>query len=223
LTEGATKEQRKQDRVPTLLVVHYRLHGRDAFIERYAANVSRGGIFIVTEDVQPLGTELAFEIRTIEGVSAFHGKGIVRWVRGADQVKKLPPGMGIQFTELDADNKKTLESMLRTQQAVAASRYSGDSTAAVPALTPADAAVDQWLRSLRPVSENRSLARWIVVLAFVLAGIGAGWIARGFILSPDRPAPASPRPVAVEPAAAAAARLDPPIPAPERLEYDGGR
>jgi hypothetical protein len=131
--------------------------------------------------------------------------------------------MGVQFLELDSENKKTLESMLRTQQAVVASRLGGGSLAALPAVSPADAAVEQWLRSIRPAGRTWTRARWIATAAFIAAGIAVGWMARDILLSPSKLGPTSPRPISMEPAAAAAARQEPPLPAPQRLEYDGGR
>jgi uncharacterized protein (TIGR02266 family) len=174
---------RREERAPSLLVVNFRLPGKEAFIERYAANISRGGIFLVSRELHPVGTELCFEVRTAEGASAFNAKGVVCWSRNADAAKQLPPGLGIQFTEIDDENRAVVERMVTTaEQAARVPGVSG--TAAVPALIPADAAVKSWLESLetQPAPRHSKALLWVGLFMGIAVptGLLAGWVLRGW-------------------------------------------
>lgn len=133
MTPPDSQSQRVDERVPTSLVVTFKVPGRESFIERYAANVSKGGIFIVSREVHPVGSEIRFEIRSVDGATMFSGRGIVRWTKLHDPVTKQLPGLGIQFTELDAENRAVLELIL-AQQAAAAKVLA----AATPLATPTE-------------------------------------------------------------------------------------
>ena len=115
MTTPDGRSQRVHDRVPALLAVTFRLPGKAAFIERYAANVSKGGIFIVSKEVHPIGSEIRFEIRSVDGNIVFSGRGIVRWTQLHDPVTKKLPGLGVQFTALDEENRGVLEKLLALQ------------------------------------------------------------------------------------------------------------
>ncbi len=114
-TDQGDSSRRADERVPALLLVNYKIPGVDAFVERYSANVARGGVFIVTHEVHPVGSELSFELRTTDGQTALRGKGVVKWLRAYDAAKKQLPGLGVQFTDVDAANRATLERMLQRQ------------------------------------------------------------------------------------------------------------
>jgi len=109
------RSQRVHARTPAALVVTFRLAGKAAFIERYASNVSAGGIFIVSREVHPVGSEIRFEIRSVDGGTVFTGRGIVRWTKLHDPATKQLPGLGIQFTDLDDENRAILEKITSLQ------------------------------------------------------------------------------------------------------------
>lgn len=85
------QEERKHARVH----INRQFRSMEHFIKSYAADVSRSGAFIRTDEVLPVGSriEMKFtivttEIETLEGVAE-----VVR-------VSHDPSGMGIQFLEL---------------------------------------------------------------------------------------------------------------------------
>ncbi|OFX25610.1 MAG: 2-alkenal reductase [Anaeromyxobacter sp. RBG_16_69_14] len=106
----------------------------EELVERFAVDVSRGGFFLRTRAPKPPGTEIVFELLLAGGERAIHGRGVVRWVsapspdgpstpapgparpapsaRGARTV----PGMGIQFTALDAPSRALVERMVALQE-----------------------------------------------------------------------------------------------------------
>jgi uncharacterized protein (TIGR02266 family) len=93
--------------VPVQLEIRY---GGDAWrqrAEQFASSISYDGFFITTRDVHAPGTELAFELRTADDEIALQGSGIVRWVRSGAQ-----PGVGLQFTRLDAENTQRVRAIV---------------------------------------------------------------------------------------------------------------
>lgn len=123
---------RVHPRLPASLVVTFRVAGRAAFIERYASNVSKGGIFIVSREVHPIGSEIKFEIRSVDGAAVFTGVGIVRWTKLHDPATKQLPGLGIQFTNLDDDNQQVLEKLLELNAQSLEDSQSGLDSLATP-------------------------------------------------------------------------------------------
>jgi molecular chaperone DnaK len=97
--------------VPATLTLRLAYGSVDEFIERYALNISRGGIFIRTLEPRPVGTEVRFAIDLANGVRVIHGKGLVRWSNSpsapgeADRV----PGMGIRFVEIDPQSRALVD------------------------------------------------------------------------------------------------------------------
>ncbi len=86
----------------------------DEFAERFAVNLSRGGVFIRTRQPKPVGTALAFELRLTTGEPVVKGQGVVRWVQAEDPSARPPkaPGMGVQFTVLDDASRELVERLV---------------------------------------------------------------------------------------------------------------
>src|SRR5262245_56920659 len=70
------------------------------FIERYAADVSRGRIVIRTMKPHPVGTHLKMELQCRNGTSLIIGDGKVFWTREPDAASGPFPGMGIRLGKL---------------------------------------------------------------------------------------------------------------------------
>jgi molecular chaperone DnaK len=90
----------------------------DEFVERFASNVSRGGLFIRTREPRPIGTHLAFELRLAGGETALKGEGIVRWIQQENPGAHPPaaPGMGVQFTALEAASREVVERIVARKE-----------------------------------------------------------------------------------------------------------
>jgi molecular chaperone DnaK len=86
----------------------------EEFAERFAVNLSRGGVFIRTRQPKPVGSALVFELRLASGEPVMKGRGLVRWVQEEDLSSHPPraPGMGIQFTSLDEASRALVERMV---------------------------------------------------------------------------------------------------------------
>ena len=84
----------------------------ETFVERYATNISKAGIFVRTRAPLDVGGELLFEFVLANGTPLMRGKGRVAWNR-IGSLPGGPPGMGIQFLSLDAKGKQLLRKVLK--------------------------------------------------------------------------------------------------------------
>ncbi len=87
----------------------------ETFIQKYAVNISRGGIFIATKSPKPVGTAVKFEfmLANAESTSLIRGEGLVQWTREFDPAMPTKAhGMGVKFTRLDAGSQEVVERAL---------------------------------------------------------------------------------------------------------------
>ncbi len=125
-------QQRQQERKDVSLLMKLSYSGMEEFIERYATNVSEGGLFIRTKTPKPIGTPLAFKIDLANGQRALQGTGTVKWVKETSDAKG-PAGMGIEFRVLDEASRGIVKLLLSQKK-------HGALTAAPPMVAPKPAA-----------------------------------------------------------------------------------
>lgn len=77
------------------------------FVERYGANVTRGGIFIATKHGKPEGTPISFELVLQDSTRLMRGEGVVQKLLVDDQPGKS--GMLVRFTRIDARTKGLID------------------------------------------------------------------------------------------------------------------
>src|SRR5438045_2879565 len=95
------------------LRIKFKSESVDAFIARYGADVSPGGIFIRTRNPLGVGTSLRFEFSLADGQPLLLGHGTVVWVREPDQARAgVVPGMGVRFDKLTAESQAVLGTIL---------------------------------------------------------------------------------------------------------------
>jgi uncharacterized protein (TIGR02266 family) len=88
----------------------------DSFIEKFAPNVTRGGVFLASRNVQPVGAEISFEIQIISGEVVLAGQGKVSWVKEFNPAEpNRPYGMGVQFLSVTLATKPILARILRAK------------------------------------------------------------------------------------------------------------
>ena len=84
----------------------------------YVVNISVGGMFICTTDKLPAAMEMiTFKViysgdETIE----LSGKGLVKWSRSEIEIGR-PPGLGVEFKDLDENAKKLVDRLVAKSQA----------------------------------------------------------------------------------------------------------
>src|SRR5262245_6825743 len=103
----------KDPRGPVSLRIKFRSANLDQFIERYAIDVSRGGIFIRTREPLAVGTQLKFDFQLQDSAPLLAGDGTVVWIRENDPTRAgVTPGMGVRFDKLTPASQPTLERIL---------------------------------------------------------------------------------------------------------------
>lgn len=95
------------------LAIRLKYPDRTSFVERFAINLSRTGVFLRTPTPLPVGSRVHFEYRLSDGQRMLRGRGIVRWSREESQSRHSePPGMGIEFVDLDATSEALVEEIV---------------------------------------------------------------------------------------------------------------
>src|SRR5262245_2005542 len=88
--------------------LHLKCSGTEEFIELFAPNVTRGGIFLPSREPRDVGASIRFEVMLLDDRVVFAGDGVVMWVK--------PKGMGVKFTKLDPATEPVLERLLARRQ-----------------------------------------------------------------------------------------------------------
>jgi uncharacterized protein (TIGR02266 family) len=98
--------------------VRLRYTDLETFIERFAPNVTRGGIFLASRSPRAVGEVFHFEVQLANGAVALAGEGKVIWVKPYDAAEpQKPHGMGVQFVAVDAGSRATLDRILQVKSA----------------------------------------------------------------------------------------------------------
>jgi Tfp pilus assembly protein PilZ len=196
--------------------LHLKCPDAEDFVERFAPNVTRGGIFLPTRVAREVGATIRFEIALLDDRVVFAGEGVVTWAK--------PKGMGVKFTTLDPATEPILERLLSRRAASAAAPESSAAAETGPAPAPPPA-MDSSPVSLEP-GTRRPLVRVALVCSAVFAGVAVVWmsIGRARVRSGAPAGPVAPATVEIAARAVAApapetATLPPPTvsssPAPE--------
>ncbi len=111
-------DQKREPRTSIGLRVKLSYGSVDEFVERFATNISRGGIFIRARDPKPVGTQVDLELKLSSGETVVRARGVVRWVAREEPAAHPPvaPGMGIQFLALDEPSRQVIERMVTRRE-----------------------------------------------------------------------------------------------------------
>ncbi|MCA1829012.1 MAG: TIGR02266 family protein [Myxococcales bacterium] len=93
--DQAEGQHRAYERVPVKLQVRFRTSTE--FVQEHAINLSRGGIFIRTDDPPPVDTAVEVELQLPDAGPVVSSAGIVVHRQMPGGVK--PPGVGVQFVD----------------------------------------------------------------------------------------------------------------------------
>ncbi len=147
-------QSKKEVRSPVTLKIKFKSESLDQFIERYAVDVSRGGIFIRTKEPLAVGTQLKFEFQLQDASPLIAGDGTVVWIREHDPARAaVAPGMGVRFDKLSSASHSVLEKIL--SEKTRRDQSSGLGSSARPSLATAGAARKPAPAAARPMEEGR--------------------------------------------------------------------
>ena len=83
------------------------------FYKSYIGNLAKGGLFVKTNKVLPVDTLLNLELTLPKADRAVHTTGKVIWNRAENtSSEKMPPGMGIQFVDIDPEDERLLKNYM---------------------------------------------------------------------------------------------------------------
>ena len=108
-----TEQERRDPRYPSLQGLQVRCESWGEFAELYAADVSRGGMFILTDRALPILSEVEVALRLPEG-HEIQLKATVVHVIDAEQAARenKRAGLGVQFTQIDALRKRQIQQLV---------------------------------------------------------------------------------------------------------------
>ncbi len=107
MTRIPDENRRGAARLHHEIPVAYRTVG--SFLTDWATNISRGGLFINTRAPLPVGTEVKLIVQLPGAAFPFDMSGRVTRV----SEKGAPgPGMGVEFTQLDASQREQIEAFV---------------------------------------------------------------------------------------------------------------
>jgi molecular chaperone DnaK len=111
------EDKRRERRVEAKLAIRLAFGTVGEFVERYALNVSRGGIFVRSRDPHPVGTRVTLDVQLATGEKVVRGRGVVvrTTAPSAPGEARSEPGMGIRFTELDAESRALVDLIVSTR------------------------------------------------------------------------------------------------------------
>jgi uncharacterized protein (TIGR02266 family) len=120
---------RQGKRTPVTLKIKFKSETLDQFIERYAVDVSQGGIFIRTKEPLAVGTQMKFEFQLRDASPLIAGEGTVVWTRENDPSRPaIAPGMGVRFDRLADGSQGILERILTEKAKQAPQRPAPETT-----------------------------------------------------------------------------------------------
>ena len=85
------------------------------FFTGFSENISAGGLFVATHDVQPLGSRFGVTFKVPELDRTFTARCEVRWIRPHHAGSGgTMPGMGVRFIDMDPEDQRALDEVLGT-------------------------------------------------------------------------------------------------------------
>lgn len=102
-------ERRKSARSDLSVRVEYRTV--DQLFSDFARNINEGGLFVGTETPHPEGTRISLQFELPGSDESVEVSGIV--VRLSTGSTGEPPGMGIEFEELAAADRRRIDQLVR--------------------------------------------------------------------------------------------------------------
>jgi uncharacterized protein (TIGR02266 family) len=102
--------QRGSQRVPYTVQVEFRT--ASSFLVAYSLNVSRGGLFLETDQEVPIGAAVMLQF-LVPGMGSTAAAGRVTWRRGPGSTDG-PPGIGIEFEEVPAELGETIDRLVNS-------------------------------------------------------------------------------------------------------------
>ena len=99
---------REHERIPYSVKVDFRTPS--SFLVAYSVNLSRGGIFLETDQGPPIGAEVTLEL-AVPDARPISLTGVVTW-RREEQDNDGPPGIGVEFANIGDEMASTIDELV---------------------------------------------------------------------------------------------------------------
>lgn len=83
------------------------------FYVGFSENISEGGLFVATHSLREVGSEIEIEFTLPGHEEPIHVATVVRWVRLYSETSDAPPGMGLQFVNVDPVDLEWIRSFVQ--------------------------------------------------------------------------------------------------------------
>jgi uncharacterized protein (TIGR02266 family) len=114
--------EREFQRIPFAVAVEFRT--ASSFLIAYSVNLSRGGLFIETDQDLPVGLEIGLEM-AIPGAGSVALSGVIAWRRGRE-LGDGPPGVGIEFHEISHQLGGLIDKLISEYDGLSVLLFSSD-------------------------------------------------------------------------------------------------
>ena len=95
---------------PVAMRIKLRYRSVDEFVDEFAKNINRKGLFLASPRPRPVGTELLVDLRLADDEPVVSCRGVVRWIRGSGGAGGNGlSGMGIEILEADEETRQVLQ------------------------------------------------------------------------------------------------------------------
>ena len=125
-------ESRQYQRVPLTMEVHYRTveyRTMGSFLVSYSINLSKGGLFLETNDFLPIGSALTVRLVVPGADQPVETSARVKWIRKKATPDGMPAGVGLQFDHVEEQIGSLIDQVIRDFGGVRLLAVAGDSRA----------------------------------------------------------------------------------------------
>ena len=109
VTSGAEFDRRKSERADVVVQVAY--HTVDELFSEFARNINEGGLFVETDTLHPVGTEVSLQFNIPGSDEPLHVVGRVAHTTDGDSGESA--GIGIEFDDLDGQARQRINQLVR--------------------------------------------------------------------------------------------------------------
>ena len=106
------KDDRVNQRIPVPLLVDYK-SPNGSYLFDFCKDLGTGGVFIETEKPLEPNSEVKLTFTLPDSKETLEANGKVLWVQTKVPGKDLTPGMGVQFNEFSAEQRKVMEDFIQ--------------------------------------------------------------------------------------------------------------
>ncbi len=102
---------------PVVLRIKLRYDDLDTMVQRFAVNVGKSGLFLPTKTMQPIGTEVKFELRLSNDTPVLVGLGRVKHVKPHDPARpKAAFGLAIELMRVSREGREVIIKMIERRR-----------------------------------------------------------------------------------------------------------